>query len=181
MGQRNKSITPGLTLRAPTAADAGSIWHAVRRSGVLEPNSSYAYVLLCTHFADTSIVAIARNDDIDDEELAGFVVGYRPPGAADTLFVWQVGVTQAWQGRGLGKRMLSELLSRPAQAEVRYLEATVEPSNEPSRRLFTAVARQVGADYEVSDHFGSDLFAEQGHGSEDLFRIGPFSQPDRAA
>jgi len=156
-------------LRSPEPGDAAPIWHLARRSGALDDNSSYAYALLCTHFSDTCIVAE------EHDAIVGFVVGYRPPRAADTLFVWQVTVASSHRGRGLGRKMLSRLVARDALADVRFLEATVTPSNVASRRLFTAAARELDAPCDVQRFFGPDVFPETGHEPEDLFRIGPFT------
>ena len=45
-------------------------------------------------------------------KIIGFLSGYRPPTASETLFVWQVAVDEKARGKGLAKRMLTELLER---------------------------------------------------------------------
>jgi L-2,4-diaminobutyric acid acetyltransferase len=176
--------------RAPRTSDASRIWRLARATRVLEENSGYAYALLCTHFADTCTVAgtgTAASPDTGDtgsdqagasDALAGFVVGYRPPAAPDTLFVWQVAVASGHRGRGLGVHMLVDLLSRPTSTDVRYLEATVTPSNEVSQRLFRSVARRLGARCDVQPFFPADLLPEAGHEPEHLYRIGPLPRAD---
>jgi L-2,4-diaminobutyric acid acetyltransferase len=159
---------PRVSLRPPQPSDTGQLWQLARESGGLEANSSYTYALLCAHFPDTCIVAD------DGAALAGFVVGYRLPRSADTLFVWQVTVAPSQRGRGLGIQLLAGLLDREALADVRYLEATVTPSNQVSQRLFRGIARRLGAHCQVRPFFAADLFAEAGHEAEDLYRIGPF-------
>lgn len=106
-------------------------------------------------------------------EPAGFVVGYRPPGRPDTVFVWQVAVAPEHRGRGMAVDLLDTLLDRTADSGVRYLEATVTPSNEPSRRLFSGVAARRRAEIAIAPLFGTDHFPEPGHEEEHLFRIGP--------
>lgn len=54
--------------------------------------------------------------------VVGFVKGYRPPKQPDTIFVWQIGVSNELQGHGLGGRMLmslAERCARPLSARVR--------------------------------------------------------------
>jgi len=75
--------------------------------------------------------------------------------------------------------MLDGLVARDELADVRFLEATVTPSNEASHRLFNAFAGRFGARCEVSPFFAADLFAEADHEAEDLYRIGPL--PDGPA
>jgi L-2,4-diaminobutyric acid acetyltransferase len=133
----------------------------------LEPNSCYAYLLLCHHFHDTCVVAEGR------EGLLGFLSAYLPPGRPDTVFCWQVAVHPDARGRKWGLEMLRELLRRPGLARVAYLEATVGPSNLASAGLFRALARSLEAPCEESVLFDRNLFGRDAHEDERLFRIGP--------
>ncbi|MCB9730581.1 MAG: diaminobutyrate acetyltransferase [Deltaproteobacteria bacterium] len=143
------------------------MWTLVRDSGVLEANSCYAYMLLCTHFADTCLVAER------DGRGVGFVAAYRPPTHPDAVFVWQVGVSAEARGQGLGKRLLHALLRSPGCRDVHFLEATVGSSNVASQRLFRAVARELGVDCAVQRGFSGADFGPLAHEDEELFRIGP--------
>lgn len=147
----------------------------VRKTGVLDVNSVYAYLLVGEHYSHTSVIA-----EVGDQ-LAGFISAYCPPSKPDTVFVWQVGVAEAGRGRGIATRMLYEILKRPACAHVRYLDTTVSPSNEPSKALFRRLAEKLGAEVEETELFGAELFGDEGghkdeggHEPEILFRIGPF-------
>jgi L-2,4-diaminobutyric acid acetyltransferase len=157
-------------LRAPKREDGEAIHRLVLESEALEANTRYAYLLLATHFADTSIVAEQGG------EIVGFVAAYRPPVRPTALFVWQIGVAAAARGRGLARRMLEDLLRRPACAEVEYLEATVGTSNAASRRLFTSVARHLDVPCHVGPGFEAADFGDEAHEAEDLFRIGPLKR-----
>lgn len=154
-------------LRHPSREDGAAMWRLVRDHGGLELNTGYAYVVLAEDFTATSLVAV------DGDELMGFVLGYRPPTRPDVLFVWQIGVSPAARGQGLGRRMLRRLLEDGRPEGVAYLEATVTPSNEASRRLFRSVAREFDAPCDVQPYLTSDDLPEVGHEPEDLFRIGP--------
>lgn len=149
------------------ANDAATIWRLVGESGVLEQNTAYAYVLMCTHFADTCLVAE------DGGEIVGFVVAYRPPTDTECVFVWQVGVADHARGRGIAGQLLDALVAEPGCRGVRYLEATVAPSNEASKALFTGFARRAGVPFEVGAGFGAHLFPGA-HDPEHSYRIGPF-------
>jgi L-2,4-diaminobutyric acid acetyltransferase len=158
-----------LRFRNPEAADGAAIWRFVEQAGVLEQNSAYSYMLLCQHFGDTSIVAE------QDGTLAGFVTAYRPPRQPDTVFVWQVGVARAMRGRGLGVRLLDEVIAQPACCDVRFLEASVTTDNDASKALFQALARKLSAPCSVQPFFDKTIFPEP-HATEELFRIGPFKR-----
>lgn len=161
---------PATEFRSPEPSDAAAIWRLVRDSGSLDLNSPYAYLLACRHHGATSLIVT------DDGEPVGFVVAYRPPEQQDTVFVWQIAVSPLRRGRGLGRHMLHALLERLVPEGVRYLEATVTPSNTASDRLFRGVATDFGVDCDESLCFAADEFPEgAAHEEELLYRIGPLA------
>lgn len=162
-----RKARPAAKLRRPNVSDGAGIWKLVRRGGVLDLNSSYAYLLLADRFGDTSVVA-EHND-----KVVGFVAGFKPPRQSDVVFVWQIGVDPSMRGQGLGRRMLDHLIQSNACEGVRYLETTVTPSNEPSERLFRSFARKNDADVQILSGYTPPLFPD-GKEQERLFRIGPF-------
>ncbi|MDQ3150479.1 MAG: diaminobutyrate acetyltransferase [Actinomycetota bacterium] len=162
----------GVTLCAPHVVHGGELWRLTRDSKVLDVNSSYAYLLWCHDFADTSVVAL------DGGRVVGFVTGYLRPTSLDTVMVWQVAVDVSQRGRGLAARMLHHLLDRLTPQGVRWLHTTISPDNEASIRLFTGAARDRGAAIERRDLFGVHHFPAEdgpGHEPEDLYVIGPLA------
>lgn len=157
-------------LRSPVATDARAIWQMVDPMPDLDSNSPYAYLLLCSHFSATSLVARR------DSELAGFVLGYIRPDEPSTAFVWQVAVAESQRGCGLGRTLIERWFSNCAKAfDVRFLEATVTPSNDASKALFSAFAATQNAPLQQSVAFPRALFPENHpHEDEVSLRIGPF-------
>lgn len=155
-----------IRLRPPVPQDGPTLWRLADRLG-LDLNSAYAYLLVSSHFAATSVIAEL------DGEAVGFVAGYRPPTGDDALFVWQVGSAPEARGRGLARRMILEILGRDSCEGVRYIEATVTPQNQASRALFASFARVLGTEIEISPCFDRDCFPGD-HAPEELHRIGPF-------
>ena len=145
------------------------MWRVVRDSGVLDLNSPYSYLILCQHFGETCLVAEEAG------EIVGFVTAYRPPVASNVIFVWQIGVAQSMRGRGVGLTLLETLVRKEAASGVSFLEATVTPSNAPSQALFRALAQRLRTQCEETPCFSTQLFPDETHEAEDLFRIGPFS------
>lgn len=156
-----------ILLRSPTAADGAAMWELARASGVLESNSSYAYLMFAKFFAETCVLAAA------DGKPIGFVTGFIPPDAPNTVFVWQIGVSASYRGQGIAKKMLRELLERQACSSVRFLEATVSMDNRASRALFTGMAKELGTNCRTAECFPAHLFPEGAHEAEWTYRIGP--------
>jgi L-2,4-diaminobutyric acid acetyltransferase len=142
------------------------MWKVAKDSGVLDANSSYAYLLWCRDFRETSIVAEVAG------EISGFITGYLRPAAPDTLFIWQVAVDESQRGKGIGVAMLDQLLSDlPA---VSWLETTVSPDNAASIAMFEALARRRETSLAKQKLFGPSHFPDS-HEAEDLYLLGPLS------
>ncbi|MEQ8232696.1 MAG: diaminobutyrate acetyltransferase [Gammaproteobacteria bacterium] len=161
---------PSLTLDTPVATDASAVHALIARCPPLDHNSLYCNLLQCTDFADTC--AIARLDD----DVAGFVSGYRPPNRPDVLFIWQVAVDSRARGRALARRLITHILARPACRGVTMLHTTVTPSNTASRAMFTRLADELEAAVEISPRFDRHLHLADHAESEELFSIGPFDR-----
>ncbi|MEV6426480.1 diaminobutyrate acetyltransferase [Nocardia sp. NPDC051463] len=155
-----------VVLRAPRIGDAADIWRIAKNSHVLDTNSSYAYLLWCRDFPGTSVVAEVGG------RVVGFVIGYMRPQAPHTVFVWQVAVERAQQGRGIGAALLDKLLDTVAGAGVSVLETTIAPDNPGSIAMFAAVARRRDARITKRPLFEPGVFPDS-HAAEDLYRIAP--------
>ncbi|WP_194835576.1 diaminobutyrate acetyltransferase [Nocardia sp. XZ_19_369] len=161
-----KQTGPAVVLRAPRVADGAQLWRIAKDSEVLDTNSSYAYVLWCRDFATTSVVAEVNG------RVVGFVIGYVRPQAPDTVFVWQVAVDRAQQGKGTGAQLLHALLNNVAVQGVSKLETTISPDNAASIALFTSVARRRDARITKRPLFDAGVFPDS-HAPEDLYLIAP--------
>ncbi len=156
-----------IRFRAPVADDAAAIWQLVRDDGGLDLNSPYAYLLVCTDYAETSVVAE------DETGLIGFVASYRPPTRPEAIFVWQVGVAKRARRRGLGRRLLHQMLDRPANVDCAYVTSTVTPDNDASIALFRRLASDLRVPCETTPRFTEDHFPGDEHEPEVEFEIGP--------
>lgn len=155
-----------VSIERPHPVDGAALWRIARDSGTLDANSSYAYLLWCRDFAETSVVARCQGN------VVGFVIGYRRPTSPQTLMVWQVAVDASCRGKGVAARLLDGLLDRLRPFGVRYLETTVTADNTASNRLFSSLAARHDADMDRAELFGRADFPD-GHDPEFLYRIGP--------
>jgi L-2,4-diaminobutyric acid acetyltransferase len=156
-----------ITCRIPDLKDSAAIYNLVDRCKPLDLNSRYCYMLVCTHFSRTSIVAVER------EQLVGLASGYIIPERQETLFVWQVAVDASVRGRGVALEMLESLLTRPHLRRIVKIETTISSSNRPSQNLFKRLAASLGTEISEQPWLGRKLFGNEAHEDEHLFRIGP--------
>jgi L-2,4-diaminobutyric acid acetyltransferase len=165
--KRQSSQTNNLVFRPPIITDAPYMQTLVKASPLLDNNSRYCYLLLCENFADTCAVVEVNGD------ILAFVTAYIPPDKPDTLFVWQIAVASSLHGRGIAERLIDHVLKRPDLRHIRYVEATVNPSNEASRALFASLAMTYETTLNEACIFPETLFPG-GHEQENLLRVGPF-------
>lgn len=140
-------------------------------SETVDINSPYSYLMLGEYFAENCAVAEREG------RLVGFVTGFTPPEDPETLFIWQIAVDESVRGLGVGSRLLDDVVGRPRVPRLRYLEATVTPGNEPSKRLFRSFAESWGAECHEEELFSRSDFphdAGELHDPEIRFRIGAF-------
>lgn len=159
-----------LSLRPPVATDGIRVNRLVAQCPPLDTNSVYCNLLQCSHFAQTSVAAEIEGD------LVGFVSGYIEPEQADTLFIWQVAVSEKARGMGLATRMLQSILQRDACQKVAYIDTTITEDNRASWALFERLAEKLGAELNHSVQFDREQHFDGEHATEMLVRIGPFKQ-----
>lgn len=153
----------------PTIDDGAAIWWLVSSAGGgLDLNSPYAYLLWCRDFADTSVVVRCG------AAVVGVTTGFVRPGAPDTIMVWQQAVCASHRRRGLGTLMVAELLARSTPGGIRYLEATVGPTNAAPVRTLEHLAHEHHSRITRRPLFPAGVFPTAAdHPPEILIRVGP--------
>lgn len=157
----------GIVIRAPRDRDGPRVWQLVADTASLDGNSVYCNLLQCSHFAGTC--AIAERDG----EILGWLSGYIPPSDPDTYFVWQVCTAAGARGRGLGKRLIAEVLARDVCKGVTRIQSTITDDNVPSWGLFRSIAAAQDAAMSRKPHFTRDDHFDGRHDTEFLVTIGP--------
>ncbi len=163
------SSLESILLRRPTLEDGMDVYQLVKSCPPLDTNSSYCNLLQSSHFSSTSVAAELEG------QLVGFISGYIIPDRPDTLFVWQVAVSEQARGVGLASRMLKHILSRSQCQQVRFIETSITADNQASWALFTSLAKKLPAELNSSDWMDKHVHFKDQHDSEALVRIGPFT------
>ncbi|SDC53299.1 diaminobutyrate acetyltransferase [Ruegeria marina] len=153
------------TLRQPVAEDGARIWELVRACKPLDENSMYCNLIQCDHFRDTCVVAEL------DGEIVGWVSAYVLPYDPETLFVWQVAVSEKARGTGLGSLMLNGLLHREACASVKRVQTTITADNEASWALFRKFAKTMLTQLDVQPYFTQALHFRDRQSTEHMVTI----------
>lgn len=161
------NVAPLAVFRRPTRSDGDALHSLIASCPPLDLNSTYAYLLLCEHHAETCVIAES------DGKIAGVITGYRHPQRPDTLFVWQVAVSPDFRRQALAARMLEQLFSN---GRYRYIETTISPDNAPSHNLFQQFAERHGVPLDTSPLFAASDFGSGNHQAEPLYRLGPWPQ-----
>lgn len=165
------AVNPDIRIRAPAPEDAVAVTDLVERCPPLDLNSTYCYLVQCSHFAETC--AIAEADGVP----VGFVSGHRLPQSPTTLFVWQVAVASEMRGRGLGRAMILDILSRSYAGDINEIHTTVTAENGASMHMFCSLARRLATTARRAPYFDEHAHFAGRHASELLINIGPFSAP----
>lgn len=111
--------------------------------------SPYPYFVLRQHFD-------AHGDHLlvldDGKALQGYMLAATPPATGPTWLL-SLGVARDQRGRGLGRRLMVEMLSRLRSEGVREFRLAVDPENERAVRLYTSLGfTPLGDPHE--DYFG---------------------------
>jgi L-2,4-diaminobutyric acid acetyltransferase len=127
-------------------------------------NSRYTYFLLAKDFSNTCLIAKAGS------EIVAFSSGYVIPKKPETFFNWEVVVEKNHRGKGLQKALLLEQLRL---TKAKFLELTINPSNDSCKKNVVDLARILNSLYTEQTLFTEQDFGNDGHEAETLFRVGP--------
>lgn len=158
------------SLRKPRSEDGAAIWELVRACKPLDENSMYCNLIQCDHFADTCVVAELNG------EVVGWISAYVMPNDPDTLFVWQVAVSEKARGMGLGTLMLSAILNRAECDDVERIQTTITSDNEASWALFRKFGKTQGSTLDIQPYYTQSLHFRNRQETENLVTI-PLAQP----
>jgi ribosomal protein S18 acetylase RimI-like enzyme len=104
-------------------------WWGGRRMAAMLPK------LFFVHFRDTSFVAE------DDDELAGFLCGFRSQSYDDEAYVHFVGIDPVRRGSGLGRELYERFFAAVAPRTI--VRAVTSPVNEGSVAFHRAIGFEV--------------------------------------
>ena len=119
-----------LQIRNADEKDFLSVYNFISRCKPLENYSEHFYKIMLRHFGNSCFVAEFNN------EIVGFVMGFRSQVDNDKFFLWQIGVFSYHRGKEIGKMLLDEFEKAGKNLGCKRVEVTVDPENIPSQKLF---------------------------------------------
>lgn len=119
-----------LQIRKVDEKDFLSVYKFVSRCKPLENYSEHFYKIMLRYFGNSCFVAEFNN------EIVGFVMGFRSQVDNDKFFLWQIGVFSYHRGKEIGKMLLDEFEKAGKNIGCKKVEVTVDPENIPSQKLF---------------------------------------------
>ena len=166
---------PKITFRKPNREDGAAIWDLIASCHPLDENSMYCNLIQCDHFRDTCIVAEMNGEPV------GWISAYITPDDEETLFVWQVAVSEKARGQGLGSRMLKELIAREECEDVNRLQTTITLDNDASWALFGKFSKGLNGKLKSQPYFKRDDHFDGRHATEHMVTIQFAEELKRAA
>lgn len=119
-----------LQIRKADEKEFLSVYNFVSRCKPLENYSEHFYKIMLRYFGNSCFVAEFNN------EIVGFVMGFRSQVDNDKFFLWQIGVFSYHRGKEIGKMLLDEFEKVAKDIGCKRIEVTVDPENIPSQKLF---------------------------------------------
>lgn len=96
----------------------------------------HIYKIMADHFGDTFFIAKRENED-NDVDVLGFMMGFVSRKMNGELFVWQIAVSENAQGESIGSKLLQHTIDYAKKVDdCNAVIATVETDNMPSQKLF---------------------------------------------
>lgn len=149
----------------PSLHDGAEVYRLVTCCPPLDVNSQYYYHIFCRDFQKTCVIATYEHT------LLGFLSAFLKPDEQHCLFIWQVAVLKEARQKNIASTMVRWLLQQPACLGVKHLEVTFSLCNDASHRLFTHLAQERGASYQITPLLASSQFHDPEHQEELLLRM----------
>lgn len=117
-------------IRNAKETDSVSVYEFVSGLSPLENYFEHVYKILLRYFGNSCFIAEK------DEDIIGFVMGFKSQDDKNIFFIWQIGVDSDFQGQRIGSTLLKKVEKKAEEMNCKRIELTVDPENIPSQRLF---------------------------------------------
>ncbi|WP_327314949.1 GNAT family N-acetyltransferase [Streptomyces sp. NBC_01235] len=116
------------------------------------PGAAYPYFAL-RQFFDVFDDFLLVAEDMEDRILVGYILACPKPDG-DSCWLHSLGVTESLRGRGLGRRLVVEVLKLLLAEGFREARLTVHPGNATALRLYESFGFTPDSDAPRPDYYG---------------------------
>ncbi len=125
----------------------------------MENYPEHVYKIILRYFGDYCFIAE------ENEQIIGFVMGIRS--FQGTYFLWDIGVTPAYRGQGIGRRLVREVEKELGRMGFKRVELTIDPDNLPSQKLFEKMGYE-----NISERVGNTIEVQGKMAVQDYYKPG---------
>lgn len=127
----------------------------------LENYPEHVYKIILRYFGDYCFIAE------ENSQIIGFAMGIVPQTFPGTYFLWQIGITPSYQGKGIGGKLVREVETEMRKLKFERIEVTIDPVNLPSKKLFEKMGYQ-----NISERVGKTIEVEGNLAVQDYYKPG---------
>ena len=158
---QKKSLDKRIIIEPPSEEEFVEVFRFMAQSMPSECYAEHFYKIMLRYFGNTCVVARDRKN------IIGFVLGFFSQVQTDTYFLWQIATLPAYQGMGIGKKLVREVEKILSKMNCRRIEVTIAPDNTPSQKLFEAMGYK-----NVSQKEGETLVINNNPAVKDYYKPG---------
>lgn len=119
-----------MRIRNPKESEFEKIYRFISKCKPLENYGAHFYRIIFRYTGNTCFIAEEEN------LIVGFAFGIASRMHKHLFFLWQIGISPSYQGKGAGSRLLKAVERKVFKMGFKRIELTVAPDNRPSRSLF---------------------------------------------
>ncbi|MDA3792345.1 MAG: GNAT family N-acetyltransferase [Elusimicrobia bacterium] len=119
-----------MTIRNVNEKEFLKVYKFVSHCKPLENYAEHLYKIILRYFNDTCFIVE------QESEIIGFLMGFISQVHESTYFLWQIGISNSMQGKGIGGDLLEHAENKLSERGCKRIEVTIDPKNISSSKLF---------------------------------------------
>lgn len=156
---------PKPIVRFPSEEDSAEVMELINESEISKYAALSRNILQKDLLSETSVVAEL------DGQIVGWMAAYKLPHDLETLFVWQLIVSEDERGLGLGSLMINSALNRDICEGVERVQTAIEADDGDTWRSFKRFAHSKNTDLNVETDYTHSLHKSKLDASECIVTV----------
>ena len=156
---------PRPIVRFPTREDSTPVMELINACEISKYSALSRNILQQDLLSETSVVAEL------DGQIVGWMAAYKLPHDLETLFVWQLVVSEDERGVGLGSLMINSALKRDIGEDVERVQTAIKSDDLDTWSFFKRFAHSKNADLNVVSDYTHSLHKSKLDASECIVTV----------